>query len=49
MKPLVIPAQAGIQKIFLLRRGLRDRFRLFLDSGSRRKAAVRNDESLGVY
>jgi len=49
MITFVIPAQAGIQRIFLLRRGLRDPFLLFLDSGSRRSAAVRNDEVSGVW
>jgi len=48
MITFVIPAQAGIQRIFLLRCGLRDPFLIFLDPGSRRSAAVRNVEIAGV-
>jgi hypothetical protein len=49
MKPLVIPAHAGIQGIFLLSCCLVGGFRFSWIPDHRRSAAVRNDGILGVW
>ena len=48
MIEFVIPAQAGIQGIVVLPHFLRINLYSFLNSGSRRSAAVRDDEVTGV-